>query len=125
VPPGEAGEVVGHSGGMMTGYHGQPELKTREAEWFAPDGKRFIRTGDVGRFDADGFLTLFDRKQGHDHLGRLQHLPQRPGGRAAPHPAVAERRGRRAERRMGRDAGGLRRGPRRRRRPPRPSCATG
>ncbi|MGJ7545755.1 class I adenylate-forming enzyme family protein [Variovorax sp. LT1R16] len=57
-----AGEVVGHSGGMMTGYHRQPE-KTREAEWFDATGKRFIRTGDVGRFDADGFLTLFDRKK--------------------------------------------------------------
>jgi long-chain acyl-CoA synthetase len=62
VPPGEAGEVVGHSPSMMTGYHRQPE-KTREAEWFDPSGKRFIRTGDVGRFDADGFLTLFDRKK--------------------------------------------------------------
>jgi acyl-CoA synthetase (AMP-forming)/AMP-acid ligase II len=47
---------------MMTGYHGQPE-KTREAEWFDATGKRFIRTGDVGRFDADGFLTLFDRRK--------------------------------------------------------------
>lgn len=62
VSTGEAGEVVGHSGGMMNGYHGQPE-KTREAEWFDPQGKRFIRTGDIGRFDADGFLTLFDRKK--------------------------------------------------------------
>ncbi|CAN0225435.1 unnamed protein product, partial [Phaeothamnion confervicola] len=62
VGPGESGEVVGHSGGMMTGYHGQPD-KTREAEWFDPQGKRFIRTGDIGRFDADGFLTLFDRKK--------------------------------------------------------------
>ena len=62
VGAGEAGEVVGHSGGMMSGYHGQPE-KTREAEWFDPTGKRFIRTGDIGRFDADGFLTLFDRKK--------------------------------------------------------------
>ncbi len=62
LPPGEAGEVVGHSAGMMTGYYGRPE-KTREAEWFDPQGKRFIRTGDVGRFDADGFLTLFDRKK--------------------------------------------------------------
>jgi acyl-CoA synthetase (AMP-forming)/AMP-acid ligase II len=62
VPAGEAGEVVGHSGGMMKGYHGQPE-RTREAEWFDPSGKRFIRTGDIGRFDADGFLTLFDRKK--------------------------------------------------------------
>jgi len=57
-----AGEVVGHSAGMMTGYHHQP-AKTREAEWFDATGKRFIRTGDVGRFDAEGFLTLFDRKK--------------------------------------------------------------
>ena len=57
-----AGEVVGHSAGMMTGYHRQPG-KTREAEWFDATGKRFIRTGDVGRFDAEGFLTLFDRKK--------------------------------------------------------------
>jgi long-chain acyl-CoA synthetase len=62
VPRGQDGEVVGHSAGMMAGYHGQPE-KTREAEWYSPEGKRFIRTGDVGRFDEDGFLTLFDRKK--------------------------------------------------------------
>ena len=62
LPPGSTGEVVGHSGGMMLGYHRQP-AKTREAEWFAPDGKRFIRTGDVGRFDDDGFLVLMDRKK--------------------------------------------------------------
>ncbi|WP_119155124.1 class I adenylate-forming enzyme family protein [Caldimonas tepidiphila] len=62
VGPGEAGEVVGHSPGMMSGYHRQPEM-TREAEWYDPSGKRFIRTGDIGRFDADGFLTLFDRRK--------------------------------------------------------------
>jgi long-chain acyl-CoA synthetase len=59
---GETGEVVGNSPGMMTGYHNQPE-KTAEAEWFDPAGKRFIRTGDIGRFDADGFLVLLDRKK--------------------------------------------------------------
>jgi acyl-CoA synthetase (AMP-forming)/AMP-acid ligase II len=47
---------------MMTGYHNQPE-KTAEAEWHDPAGKRFIRTGDIGRFDADGFLVLLDRKK--------------------------------------------------------------
>jgi long-chain acyl-CoA synthetase len=62
VGPGEAGEVVGHSPGMMSGYHGQPG-KTREAEWFDASGRRYIRTGDIGRFDADGFLTLLDRKK--------------------------------------------------------------
>ena len=62
VGPGEAGEVVGHSPGMMSGYHKRAEA-TREAEWFDASGKRFIRTGDVGRFDADGFLTLLDRRK--------------------------------------------------------------
>jgi len=62
VIPGEVGEVVGASPAMMNGYHNQPK-KTAEAEWFDATGKRFIRTGDVGRFDADGFLTLMDRKK--------------------------------------------------------------
>jgi len=59
---GATGEVVGHSAGMMSGYHDKPE-KTAEAEWYSPEGKRFIRTGDVGRFDEDGFLVLMDRKK--------------------------------------------------------------
>jgi long-chain acyl-CoA synthetase len=62
VAAGEAGEVVGHSPSMMIGYHRQPE-KTREAEWFDASGKRFIRTGDIGRLDPEGFLTLFDRRK--------------------------------------------------------------
>ena len=75
---------------MMTGYHRQPG-KTAEAEWFDAEGQRFIRTGDVGRFDADGFLTLMRPAQGHDHQRRLQHLPERPGKRSLrEHPAVAE-----------------------------------
>jgi long-chain acyl-CoA synthetase len=62
VARGGTGEVVGHSGGMMTGYHRQPG-ETAEAEWFDDSGKRYIRTGDVGRFDADGFLILLDRRK--------------------------------------------------------------
>ncbi len=62
VPQGAIGEVVGHSAGIMTGYHRLPE-KTGEVEWFDSTGKRFIRTGDIGRFDEDGFLVLVDRKK--------------------------------------------------------------
>ncbi len=60
LPMGETGEIVGRSPAMMTGYHKLPDA-TRAAEWFSPDGARFIRTGDIGRFDGDGFLTLLDR----------------------------------------------------------------
>ncbi len=62
LPAGEKGEVVGRSGAMMVGYHNQPK-KTSDAEWFDEHGNRFIRTGDVGVFDEDGFLTLMDRKK--------------------------------------------------------------
>jgi acyl-CoA synthetase (AMP-forming)/AMP-acid ligase II len=62
VPQGEIGEVVGHSSNIMEGYLNQPG-KTAETFWHDETGKRFVRTGDVGRFDEDGFLTLMDRKK--------------------------------------------------------------
>ena len=86
---GEAGEVVGHSGGMMTGYHRQPD-KTRDAEWFDPQGKRFIRTGDIGRFDAQGFLTLFDRKKDMLISGGFNVYPSDLEAVVRAHPAVFE-----------------------------------
>lgn len=89
VAPGEAGEVVGHSAGMMTGYHGRPE-KTREAEWFDAGGKRFIRTGDIGRFDADGFLTLFDRRKDMIISGGFNIYPSDLEAVLRQHPAVLE-----------------------------------
>ena len=89
VPAGETGEVVGHSAGMMTGYHGQSE-KTREAEWFDPQGKRFIRTGDVGRFDEQGFLTLLDRKKDMIISGGFNIYPSDLEAELRAHPAVAE-----------------------------------
>ena len=89
VAAGEAGEVVGHSPGMMKGYHKQPD-KTREAEWFDPQGKRFIRTGDVGRFDADGFLTLLDRKKDLIISGGFNIYPSDLEAVLREHPAVQD-----------------------------------
>ena len=89
VAPGEAGEVVGHSAGMMTAYYGRPE-KTREAEWFDTQGKRFIRTGDIGRFDADGFLTLFDRKKDMIISGGFNVYPSDLEAVLREHPAVVD-----------------------------------
>jgi acyl-CoA synthetase (AMP-forming)/AMP-acid ligase II len=89
VAAGEAGEVVGRSPAMMTGYHGRPEL-TRDAEWYAPDGSRFIRTGDIGRFDAEGFLTLFDRKKDMIISGGFNIYPSDLEAQLREHPAVAE-----------------------------------
>ncbi len=89
LPRGAVGEVVGHSAGMMTGYHGQPG-KTAEAEWFDAAGKRFIRTGDVGRFDDEGFLTLLDRRKDMVISGGFNLYPSDLEAVLRQHPAVAE-----------------------------------
>jgi acyl-CoA synthetase (AMP-forming)/AMP-acid ligase II len=89
LPPGSTGEIVGRSRGMMTGYHGRPEL-TAQAEWFDATGQRFIRTGDVGRFDAEGFLTLLDRRKDLIISGGFNIYPSDLEAVLRGHPAVAE-----------------------------------
>lgn len=89
VAAGEVGEIVGHSPAMMTGYYRQPD-KTAEAEWHDPSGKRFIRTGDMGRFDADGFLTLLDRKKDMIISGGFNIYPSDLEAELSSHPDVAD-----------------------------------
>jgi acyl-CoA synthetase (AMP-forming)/AMP-acid ligase II len=89
VPKGEAGEVVGRSPIMMTGYHNRPDL-TAVAEWFDEDGNRFLRTGDIGRFDEDGFLTLIDRKKDLIISGGFNIYPSDLEAALLRHEAVAE-----------------------------------
>jgi acyl-CoA synthetase (AMP-forming)/AMP-acid ligase II len=83
------GEVVGRSPSMMSGYHGQRAL-TREAEWFDAQGRRYIRTGDIGRFDADGFLVLMDRRKDLVISGGFNIYPGDLEAVLRQHPAVED-----------------------------------
>lgn len=89
VPAGETGEVVGRSPAMMTGYHGRQDA-TRAAEWFDAEGRRYIRHGDVGRFDKDGFLILMDRKKDLIISGGFNIYPSDLEAVLAQHPDVAD-----------------------------------
>lgn len=62
MPPGEAGEIAGFGGGAMLRYHGR-DTATAELIWRDPIGRSFIRSGDIGRLDEDGFLYIMDRKK--------------------------------------------------------------
>ncbi|GFE82439.1 4-coumarate--CoA ligase [Steroidobacter agaridevorans] len=63
VAPGNVGEVVGRSAAMMTGYLNR-SIQPSEVWWHDKVGRPFIRTGDIGQLDQDGFLTLIDRRRG-------------------------------------------------------------
>ena len=89
LPAGEAGEVVGRSSVMMTGYHNQPS-KTSDAEWYSLEAPRFIRTGDIGRLDEEGFLTLIGRKKDMIISGGMNIYPSDLEGILREHPAVLE-----------------------------------
>ncbi|HVY06840.1 MAG TPA: long-chain-fatty-acid--CoA ligase [Burkholderiales bacterium] len=57
--PNEQGEIVVHGPQLMQGYWQRPEAN---AEVFIEiDGKRFLRTGDLGRCDEDGYYYIADR----------------------------------------------------------------
>lgn len=89
VGPGEMGEIIGRSPAMMNGYH-KREGATRDAEYYDGDGNRWIRHGDVGRFDEDGFLILMDRKKDMIISGGFNIYPSDLEAVLAQHPAVAD-----------------------------------
>ena len=60
--PDEPGEVAGYGAGMMSEYHMRPEA-TAELIWRDRRGRTFIRSGDIGSVDGEGFLKILDRKK--------------------------------------------------------------
>ena len=60
LPAGSKGVLTGRSPTMMSGYKNQPE-KTREMEWRDADGNVWLKTGDIGIVDEDGFVSIVGR----------------------------------------------------------------
>jgi long-chain acyl-CoA synthetase len=71
---GDDEEVQMHSPNVMAGYHNLPEA-TKEA--FTDDG--WLRTGDKGAFDTEGFLTI---------TGRIKEMFKTSGGKYVVPPAI-------------------------------------
>lgn len=59
MPVGEVGEIVTHGPMVFKGYWKHPEAT--DAAFFERDGKRFFRTGDLGRMDEEGYFFITDR----------------------------------------------------------------
>lgn len=84
VPAGRVGEVVYRGPIVMAGYHQQPEA-TRDAfvgSWF--------HSGDLARFDDEGYLWLVDRKKDMIVSGGENVYPAEVERVLLDHPSVAE-----------------------------------
>jgi acyl-CoA synthetase (AMP-forming)/AMP-acid ligase II len=86
---GEAGEIVGRGRIVMAGYH-QREDANAEATWIDDEGRRWLRTGDIGRLDAEGFLYLVDRRKDMIISGGQNVYPADIEAVMITHPQVAE-----------------------------------
>jgi acyl-CoA synthetase (AMP-forming)/AMP-acid ligase II len=89
VPHGETGEIVGLGPLLMSGYHGN-DAASREATWTDGRGRRWLRTGDLGRLDADGFLYIVDRKKDMILSGGQNIYPADIEAVMRTHPDVAD-----------------------------------
>ncbi len=84
VPVGECGEVVARGANVMKGYWKRPEI-TKDAlrgGW--------MHTGDLGRFDEDGFLYILDRKKDMIKPGGENVYSPEVESMILGHPAVLE-----------------------------------
>ncbi len=88
VPAGEAGEIVGTGRIVMPFYFNRPD-ETESAIWRDEEGRPWLRTGDVGRLDEDGFLYIVDRKKDLILSGGQNIYPSDIEAVLLKHPSIA------------------------------------
>ncbi|WP_027487554.1 AMP-binding protein [Allorhizobium undicola] len=85
LPDGMAGQILVYGMNVTPGYWNRPEERGR---CFTPDG--WIRTGDIGRRDADGFISIVDRLKDMFISGGENVYPVEVEAVLIQHPAVRD-----------------------------------
>jgi fatty-acyl-CoA synthase len=88
LPPGEVGEIVVDAPQVMQGYWRNPQA-TRAA-FIEIGGKRFLRTGDLGRVDEDGYYFMADRLKRMINASGYKVWPAEVEALMYHHPAIEE-----------------------------------
>ena len=86
---GEKGEIAGTGDGLMTGYHNLPEA-TEALIWRDPQGRIFLRSGDIGMVDERGCLHILERKKDMIVSGGFNVFPADIESVIASHPDVLD-----------------------------------
>ena len=85
VEPGETGELLAKGPGVTSGYYNKPEAT---ADAFTADG--WLHTGDLGRLDADDYLTLLGRRKESYRCGGELVMPSEAEDLLVTHPSVLQ-----------------------------------
>lgn len=89
LPAGEVGEIVGLGPFTMGGYYNRPE-ETRSLIWKDNEGRVFLKSGDIGRRDEDGFIYIMDRRKDMIITGGLNIYPADIEAVLSEHPDVVD-----------------------------------
>ena len=85
LPPGQPGEICARGPQVMPGYWQRPE---ETAKVMSADG--FFHTGDIGIMDANGQVTIVDRKKDMILVSGFKVFPNEVEAVVASHPGVLE-----------------------------------
>ncbi|MEO6895840.1 MAG: long-chain fatty acid--CoA ligase [Caldimonas sp.] len=88
LPVGEVGEIITRGPMVFAGYWKHPEAT--EAAFVEFDGRRFFRTGDLGRMDEEGYFFLTDRLKRMINASGFKVWPAEVEMLLYKHPAVQE-----------------------------------
>ncbi|MET0189705.1 MAG: AMP-binding protein, partial [Pseudonocardia sediminis] len=86
VPVGGVGELLARGPGVTSGYYRKPD----ETDAVFADGDGWLRTGDLGRLDADDYLTLVGRVKESYRCGGEQVMPKEIEDVLTGHPSVGQ-----------------------------------
>ena len=88
VPVGEQGEIIIHGPEVFDGYWKRPDATA--AAFIEFEGKRFFRSGDLGRMDEDGYFFLTDRLKRMINASGFKVWPAEVEALMFRHPAIQE-----------------------------------
>ena len=88
MPVGEQGEIIIHGPMVFQGYWKNPGAT--EAAFIEFEGKRFFRSGDLGRMDEDGYFFLTDRLKRMINASGFKVWPAEVEALMFRHPAIQE-----------------------------------
>ena len=86
--PNEVGEIITHGPQVFLGYWNKPDAN-RDC-FVDVDGKKFFRTGDLGRVDEDGYFFIVDRLKRMINASGFKVWPAEVEAMLYAHPAVQE-----------------------------------